>query len=554
MKNIDLLSINTIRTLSIDAIEKAQSGHPGAIMGLAPAAYELWIRHLNFNPENPQWANRDRFLLSNGHASMMLYALIYLSNIKEKSGNNTIRISDIKTFRQLNSKCSGHPEYGLAQGVETTTGPLGQGIGNGIGMALAQKFLSKKFNKNNFNLFNYNTYVFCGDGCLMEGISHEAASLAGHLNLDNFCLIYDNNHISIDGKTDLTFSENIKQRFLSYGFYVLTVSNANNIKSISNAFYKFKLIKKPCLIIINSHIGYGSPNKQGKAVCHGIPLGFKESIRTKKFYGWLHKTLFFTPKEVIKNFKNNLKKRGMKKFKQWKNIFKRYKYSYPTLAKQLKIILQNKSINKTKINISIPYNNMSTRIISGKILNSIAKKIPNLIGGSADLSGSNCTFLKFQEAGTFSKKNYSGRNVHFGVREHAAAALANGMALSYLRPYLGTFLTFSDYMKPSIRLSALMNLQIIYIFTHDSIAVGEDGPTHQPIEHLTLLRSIPNLCVFRPANINEVLQSYQIAIKNKGPSAIILTRQNIETTNRSHQSSFKKINKGGYILYKKKTK
>ncbi len=543
--NSDLtkLFINTIRTLSIDAIQKANSGHPGAPMGLAPVAFTIWDKFMRHNPSNPDWANRDRFILSAGHASMLLYSTLHLMGYE-------ISLDDIKSFRQLHGKCAGHPEFGLAPGVETTTGPLGQGAATSVGFAIAQKWLAEYFNKPGFNIVDYKIYSVLGDGCIMEGITHEAASIAGHLGLNNLTWIYDDNKITIEGNTDLAFSEDVAERFASYNWYVQRVRDANDLFQIEKALsYAVDESSRPSLIIINSHIAYGSPNMQDTSEAHGSPLGEEEIKLTKKNYGWDPEKKFFLPAEIIP-FQNKTIAKGTKLESDWTAIFEQYKKKYPDLAKDFELMQANELPDGWDENLTeFPADNkgIASRNASGKILNSIAAKVPWLIGGSADLAPSTKTFLDGFES--FSNGNYKGRNLHFGIREHAMGSIASGLSLSKLRCYAATFLVFSDYMRMSIRLSAMMHQPIIYIFTHDSIGLGEDGPTHQPIEHLASLRAIPNLDVIRPADANElvILWKYIMKLKDK-PVALILSRQNIPTFDRKKYASADGALKGAYIL------
>lgn len=542
-QKIDEVCVNTIRTLSIDAVEKAKSGHPGMPMGMAPAAYVLWTQFLKHNPDNTQWLNRDRFILSAGHGSMLLYSLMHLT------GYN-ISLDDIKNFRQWESKTPGHPEYGHTEGVETTTGPLGQGFANAIGMAIAQKHLAAYFNKQNFPIFDYTIFAIVSDGDLMEGISHEAASLAGHLKLGNIVFLFDDNNVTIEGNTSLACSDNIEKRFESYNWQVLSVQDGNNLETISDAINKAANNKKqPSIIKIKTKIGYGSPNKEGKASCHGSPLGEEEVVLTKKQLGWEKpEETFYVPDEVLSHIKSCIG-RNVDLENEWNQLFDNYKKQYPDLASVI-------SSNLTGIiNIDIDeilskfssINKMATRKASGEVLNHIAKQFPFLIGGSADLAPSNNTALKNETS--FSSENYSGRNIHFGIREHAMGAICNGMALSnILVPYCGTFLVFADYMRTPIRLSSLMNKRVVYVFTHDSIAVGEDGPTHQPVEHVATLRAIPGLKVIRPADATETAYAWKIAIEDrKSPTALILTRQDLPVINYKSYNTAGLL-KGAYIL------
>jgi len=545
--NIEELSINTIRTLSIDAIQKANSGHPGAPMGLAPTGYVLWKNFLKFNPKNPQWFNRDRFVLSGGHASMLLYSLLYLSGFD-------ISLDDLKKFRNFDSITPGHPEYGITPGVETTTGPLGQGFANAVGMAMAERFLANIFNKPDFEIVDHHTFVFCGDGDMMEGISGEAASLAGHLGLNKLICMYDYNKISIEGPTDITFTEDVSKRFEAYGWYVLKVDDGNNTKLISEAISQaMKNNTKPSLIIVKTHIGFGSPNKQDTAGAHGSPLGEDEIIKTKEFYGFPTDKFFYIPDGVLEHF-NNIEN-GKKIESEWNMLFEQYCSIYPDMAKKWHSAMNNKLEENWDKDI-INFNNndpIATRAASGKILNSIADKIPTLIGGSADLAPSNNTFIN--SSIEFQKNQYNGKNIRFGVREHAMGAILNGMAVHRgIKVFGGTFLVFSDYMRPSIRMASLMKIPVTYVFTHDSIAVGEDGPTHQPVEHIACLRAIPNLTLIRPGDAIETVYAWRYAlIKNDGPTALILSRQKLPVIKREKHIE-ENISKGAYILMESKKK
>jgi transketolase len=539
--NLDQLCINTIRTLSMDAVQAANSGHPGTPMALAPVAFTLYDRFMKFNPSNPDWINRDRFILSAGHASMLLYSTLHINGYD-------VSLDDIKAFRQLQSKTPGHPEYGHTPGVETTTGPLGQGYASSIGFAIAQKWMAERFNKPGYNLIDYKIFSVGGDGCMMEGISAEAASLAGHLGLDNIVWIYDNNHITIEGNTNLAFSEDVATRFLAYGWNVQKVNDANNLELLDNAIKNAEKEKgKPSLIIVDSHIAYGALTKQDTHGAHGSPLGEEEISATKAFYRWPDKK-FFVPDEV-KQYTLEIADRGKNQNEDWDELFARYRYDYPDLAKELELIQKHElpagwdaSIPVFEQGIKI-----SGRAASGKILNVIASKIPFMIGGSADLSPSTLTDLKNE--GSFQKGDFGGRNLHFGIREHAMGAIANGIALSGLKTFASTFLVFSDYARGAIRLSALMNLPVTYIFTHDSIGVGEDGPTHQPIEQVASLRAIPNLEVIRPGDANEVSVMWKYIMESKNtPTALILSRQDLPVFDRTKYAPAEGALKGAYIL------
>ncbi|PJC60760.1 MAG: transketolase [Ignavibacteria bacterium CG_4_9_14_0_2_um_filter_37_13] len=541
-QNLDQLCINTIRTLSMDAVQAANSGHPGTPMALAPVAYSVYDRFMKFNPLNPNWINRDKFILSAGHASMLLYSTLHITGYD-------VSLDDIKTFRQLHSKCAGHPEYGHTPGVETTTGPLGQGVATSVGFAIAQKWLAAYFNKPNYNLIDYEIFALAGDGCMMEGISGEAASLAGHLGLDNLIWLYDNNHITIEGNTSLAFSEDVAARFKAYGWDVQHVSDANDLEMLSRAIQDAKKEKgRPSLIIVDSHIAYGAPNKQDTHGAHGAPLGEDEIKAAKKFYGWDPEKKFFVPDEV-KEYSKQIIERGKKQNEEWDQLFAKYEKEYPELAAQLKLI-RNREL-PDNWGSSIPKfesgTKVSGRAASGRVLNAIADNLPFMIGGSADLYPSTLTNIK--SAQSFEKENYSGRNLHFGIREHAMGSIINGISLSGLKTYGSTFLVFSDYCRSSIRLSALMNLSVTYIFTHDSIGVGEDGPTHQPIEHIASLRAIPNLEVIRPADANEVAVMWKYIMESKNtPTALILSRQDLPVFDRTKYSSAEGALKGGYVL------
>jgi transketolase len=540
---LDNLAVNTIRMLSIDAIQKANSGHPGLPMGCAPLAYVLYQKILKHNPSNPGWFNRDRFILSAGHGSMLLYSALHLSGYD-------ISMDDIKNFRQWKSKTAGHPEYGLAEGVETTTGPLGQGFANAVGMAVAQAFLSSFFNRDGFKVIDNYIYALCSDGDLMEGISHEAASIAGHFRLNKLIVFYDDNRITIDGHTSITFSDDVKKRFESYNWNVLSIDDINDLNSIEKAVSAAKSSLKPNLIITRSHIGYGSPNKQDSSAVHGAPLGEEEVKLTKKNLNWPEDKFFYVPDEVYRLF-DSIKERGFEYEKEWKLLLDSYKEKYPNKAKILTNLFEGKFGDEWKAHLPLFEENpkgIATRVASGNIINSIAEYLPTLIGGSADLAASNNTLIK--DSKLFSAENYSGRNIPFGIREHSMAGILNGMALyGGVIPFGGTFLVFSDYMKPSIRLAALMKLKVIYVFTHDSIGLGEDGPTHQPVEHIASLRSIPGLLVIRPADANETKYAWLAALEyNDGPVAIVLTRQNHPLIS-DDASKAKGLLNGAYVIY-----
>jgi len=543
-KDLHQHSINTIRFLAVDAVQKANSGHPGMPMGCAPIAYSLYTKFMNHNPANPKWLNRDRFVLSAGHGSMLLYSTLHLCGYK-------ISMDDLKSFRQFGSITPGHPEYGLTDGIETTTGPLGQGFANAVGMAIAQEYIASLFNKDEIKIIDHFIYGICSDGDLMEGISHEAASLAGHLKLGKLIFFYDDNKITIDGSTSLAFSEDVGKRFEAYGWQVLNIPDVNDLKQIDSAVIKAKEEKnKPTLIVTKTHIGYGSPNKQDTASAHGSPLGDEEIKLTKKNLNWPENKTFYIPDEVANHFKSVFDS-GKKKEESWNELFKKYKSKYPADTEKLLQLMKNDF--GTEWEKALPFfdnanEKIATRSASGKVINSVAKHLPTLIGGSADLEPSNNTSLK--DYPKFSAENRAGRNFHFGIREHGMGGILNGMALyGGIIPYGGTFLVFSDYMRPSIRLASISHIRPIYVFTHDSIGLGEDGPTHQPVEHLAALRSIPGLIVIRPADANETVYAWKAAINyKKGPAALILTRQNLPVFDRTVFSSATNVVKGAYIL------
>jgi transketolase len=521
--NIDEICINTIRTLSMDAVQKANSGHPGAPMGLAPAGYVLWTRVMKHNPKNPGWLDRDRFVLSGGHASMLLYSLLHLSGYG-------VTLDDIKNFRQWGSKTPGHPEFGHTPGVETTTGPLGQGFANAVGMAIAERHLAARFNRNGYEIVDHFTYMMCGDGDMMEGLSSEAASLAGHLGLGRLICIYDDNNISIEGNTDITFTEDVALRFKAYNWHILNVDDGNDSDAIFNALEKAKAeTERPSLIVLRTHIAFGSPNKQDTADAHGAPLGEEEVRLTKKILGVPDDLSFFIPEQALNKFRQCVDA-GKQAEDDWQETYRAYSKKYPDLTKQWVDAMSGFLTEGWDAEIpefSVADGPIATRAASGKVLNAIAEKLPTLIGGSADLAPSNKTYMNAYPE--FQKGAYQGRNIRFGVREHAMGAILSGMFLhNGLRPYGGTFLVFADYMRPAIRVASLMKLPIIYVFTHDSIAVGEDGPTHQPVEHLASLRAIPGLTVIRPADASETAQAWRQAVKNtRGPVALILSRQKL---------------------------
>ena len=543
-ENLDQLSINTIRFLAVDAVQRANAGHPGMPMGCAPIAYSLYTKYMNHNPVNPSWLNRDRFILSAGHGSMLLYATLHLCGYK-------ISLDDIKNFRQWKSITPGHPELGLTAGVETTTGPLGQGFANAVGMAIAQEYLVSIFNKEDAKILDHYIYGICSDGDLMEGVSHEAASIAGHLKLGKIIFFYDDNGITIEGSTSLTFSEDVSKRFEGYGWQVLKLNNVNDLKQIDASVKSAqKESSKPTLIITKTHIGYGSPNKQDTASAHGSPLGEDEVKLTKKKLGWPIDKTFFVPVEVSKHFESLIEK-GKNAEVKWDNQFNDYKTKYSEDAKLFTSIMSGNYNSEWKSKLPV-FNNyiekVSTRSASGKVLNSIAGSLPTLIGGSADLAPSNNTMLKDYK--NFSADNRDGRNFHFGIREHGMASIINGMAMyGGVIPYGGTFLVFSDYLRPAIRLASMSGIKVIYVFTHDSIGLGEDGPTHQPVEHLASLRAIPKLVLIRPADANETIKAWEVALEHKGsPVALILTRQNISVIDRAKYANAENLKRGAYIL------
>jgi len=556
---LDQLCINTIRTLSMDAVQKANSGHPGTPMALAPVAYCLWQQFLRYDPEDPIWPDRDRFVLSNGHASMLLYSLIYLTGVREVTREGKVlsapalSLDEIKNFRQIGSKTPGHPEYGLTSGVETTTGPLGQGVANSVGMAIAERWLAEHFNRPGFELFDYNIWAFCGDGDMMEGISSEAASVAGHLKLSNLCWIYDNNQITIEGKTELAFNEDVAARFESYGWDVSHVHDANDLVALANAYKHALGVKdRPKLIIVDSHIGYGSPHRQDTKEAHGEALGEEEVKLTKRFYGWPEEAKFLVPDGVRENFREVMGKRGGELSSQWNSLFSKYRAQYPDMAAQYDQMLRRQAPegwDKELPSFAADPKGVATRDASSKVLNAIAKNDPWLMGGSADLYPSTKTRLTFEGAGDFEANDYHARNFHFGIREHSMGAIVNGMVLSNIRAYGSTFLIFSDYMKMPIRLSAIMEIPSIWIFTHDSIGVGEDGPTHQPIEQLVTLRAVPGLITIRPADANEVIEAWKVIMTFKTePVALVLTRQALPTFDRTKYAPAAGVARGAYVI------
>jgi transketolase len=557
--SIDEVCVNTIRTLCIDAVQKANSGHPGTPMAMAPVVYTLWQNFLRFDPGDPIWPNRDRFVLSSGHASTLLYSMLHLTGVTsvnatyERLGTPTVSLDDLKGFRQLDSKCPGHPEYHWTSGVETTTGPLGQGIATSVGMAIGANWLGKYFNRPGFSLFDYGIYALCGDGCMMEGVASEAASLAGHLKLGNLTWIYDSNHITIEGNTSLAFTEDVAGRFMAYGWHVQRVADANDRERLADALTMAKSVgDRPSLIIVESHIGYGAPHKQDTSGVHGEPLGAEEVKLTKRNYGWPEDAQFLVPDDVYDHFAANMGARGRRARADWEAMFARYKAEHPKLAEECEQIQKRELPAAWDKDIPVfpaDPRGIASRDSSGQVLNKIAPNLPWLIGGAADLSPSTKTRMTFEGAGDLGPEEPGGRNLHFGVREHSMGSICNGLALSKLKPYGSGFMIFSDFLKPSIRLSAIMELPVIYLFTHDSIGVGEDGPTHQPVEQLVGLRAIPGLNVFRPADANEVAEAWRVAIEHQHePSCLILSRQNLPTLDRTKFAPASGLRRGAYVL------
>jgi transketolase len=553
------LCINTIRTLSMDAVQQANSGHPGAPMAMAPVVYCLWQRFLRFDPDHPIWPNRDRFVLSVGHASMLLYSMLHLTGVKavnpkyETLGHLSVTLEDIKRFRQLESKCPGHPEYRWTSGVETTTGPLGQGLATSVGMAIAARWFASTFNRPGYELFDYDVYALCGDGCMMEGISGEGASLAGHLKLANLCWIYDNNRITIEGNTALAYSDDVATRFMGYGWNVTRVGDANDLELLERAFRTFKNEKeRPTLIIVDSHIAYGAPNKQDTSAAHGEPLGEQEVRLTKRHYGWPEEAKFLVPDGVREHFQAGMGARGQALRDAWMAGFDEYKKQYPELADLGYRMLRRElpaGWDRELPTFAADPKGIATRDASGQALNALAKNVPWLLGGSADLGPSCKTRLTFEGAGEFSAENFGGRNLHFGIREHAMGAILNGLSLSKIRPFGSGFLIFSDYGRAAIRLSALMEIPVIHIFTHDSIGVGEDGPTHQPVEHLASLRAIPGLVTLRPGDANEVVEAYRYIMQLHHQAAVlVLSRQAMPILDRSQYAPASGVARGAYVL------
>ncbi len=557
--NMPQLAINTIRTLSIDAVQQAKSGHPGTPMALAPLVYTIWNREMQFDPADPTWPNRDRFVLSNGHASMLLWSILHLTKVQavnsdyERLGQPSVTLDDIRRFRQLESKAPGHPEYHWVSGVETTTGPLGQGVATSVGMAIAQKWLASRYNKPGFEIFDYNIYAVCGDGCMMEGVSSEAASLAGHLGLDNLCWIFDNNHITIEGNTKLAFTEDVATRFLAYGWNVLRVGDANDLDRIQRALEVFRNTKgRPTFIVLDSHIGYGSPHKQDTAEAHGEPLGEDEVRLTKRDYGWPEDAKFLVPDGVYDHFAAGIGARGKQAHGEWNERFASYRAQFPALAAEVELMQRRDLPAGWARNLPVfpaDAKGMAGRDASGKVLNILAQNIPWFMGGSADLGPSNKTTLTFEGAGHFQAGSPGGRMLHYGIREHAMGAIVNGLSLSKVRGFGATFFIFLDYAKPAIRLSALMELPTLFVFTHDAMGDGEDGPTHQPVEHLASLRAIPGLVSLRPGDANEVVEAYRYIIKLRHkPAVLTLSRQPLPTLDRSRYAPASGVAQGAYVL------
>jgi transketolase len=557
--DLDELCVNTIRTLSIDAVQAANSGHPGTPMALAPLVYTIWNRVMNFDPSDPIWPNRDRFVLSNGHASMLLWSVLHLTQTKavnaeyERLGQASVTLEDIRRFRQLDSKAPGHPEYHWVSGVETTSGPLGHGVATSVGMAIAQKWLAARYNRAGFDIFNYRVFAVCGDGCLMEGVASEAASLAAHLGLDNLCWVYDNNHITIEGSTKIAFTEDVEGRFLAYGWNVLRVGNANDMDRIEHALNVFRKEKgRPTFIVLDSHIGYGSPNKQDSSAAHGEPLGEEEVRLTKRAYGWPEDAKFLVPDGVYNHFAAGIGARGAKAHEAWNTLCVDYRAKYPELAAEIEMMQRRDLPAEWDRNLPVfptDPKGVAGRDASGKVLNVLAQNIPWFLGGSADLGPSNKTTLTYQGAGDFQAETPNGKNLHFGIREHAMGTITNGLALSKLRPFCATFFIFSDFLRPAIRLASLMELPSIFVFSHDAMGDGEDGPTHQPVEHLASLRAIPGLITLRPGDANEVVETYRYVLQLRHqPVVLALSRQPLPTLDRSKYAPASGVAKGAYVL------
>ncbi len=552
-------AINTIRTLSIDAVQQAKSGHPGTPMALAPLVYTIWNRVMRFDPQDPIWPDRDRFVLSNGHASMLLWSVLHLTKTQavdadyETLGHPSVSLDDIRHFRQLGSRAPGHPEYHWVSGVETTTGPLGQGVATSVGMGIAEKWLANRYNRPGFEIFDYNIYAICGDGCMMEGVASEAASLAAHLGLDNLCWIYDNNRITIEGSTRITFTEDVEARFLAYGWNVLRVGDANDIERIEHALDIFRKTKeRPTFIVLDSHIGYGSPHKQDTAAAHGEPLGDEEVRLTKRSYGWPEDAKFLVPDGVYEHFAAGIGARGAKARQQWNELFAAYRVKYPELATEIEQMQRRELPSGWDRNLPVfpaDPKGIAGRDASAKVLNVLAQNIPWFLGGSADLGPSNKTTLTYEGAGDFEPGSPGGKNLHFGIREHAMAATVNGLSLSKLRAFGATFFIFSDYARPAIRLSALMELPTIFVFTHDAMGDGEDGPTHQPVEQLASLRAVPGLVTLRPGDANEVVEAYRYVVQLRHePAVLALSRQPLPTLDRTKYATASGVARGAYVL------
>ena len=557
--SLDELCVNTIRTLSIDAIQKANSGHPGTPMGMAPVVYTLWQRALRFDPADPIWPNRDRFVLSSGHASMLLWSMLHLTQVQavdptyEVLGQPAVTLEDIKSFRQLDSKCPGHPEYRWTSGVETTTGPLGQGVATSVGMAIAGQWLAKHYNRDGFPVFDFDVFALAGDGCMMEGISSEAASLAAHLGLSNLTWIYDSNRVTIEGHTDIAFTEDVAARFLGYGWNVIIVADANDLDAVERAFAQAKAEHgRPSFILVHSHIGYGSPHREDTPAAHGEPLGPEEIKATKRAYGWPEDAQFLVPEGVYEHFADGVGARGKNARDAWSAMFEEYQKTYPDLGDEITRMQHRELPDGWDADLPIfpaDPKGIASRDSSGQVLNALAQRIPWLMGGSADLSPSTKTRLTFDGAGDFQTDERTGRNLHFGIREHASAAITNGMSLTKVRPYWSGFLIFSDYARGAIRLSAIMELPALHVFTHDSIGVGEDGPTHQPVEQIVSLRAVPGLVVLRPGDANEVVEAWRFAMHSKhDPIAMILSRQALPTLDRGVYAAASNLERGAYVL------
>ena len=556
---LDELCINTIRTLSIDAVQAAKSGHPGTPMALAPLVYTIWNRVMYFDPADPIWPNRDRFVLSNGHASMLLWSALHLTKTQavdaeyERLGQPSVTLDDIRRFRQLDSKAPGHPEYHWVSGVETTTGPLGHGIATSVGMAVGEKWLAAHYNRPGFEIFNYHIFAVCGDGCLMEGVASEAASLAAHLGLDNLCWVYDNNHITIEGSTKIAFTEDVEARFLAYGWNVLRVGNANDIDRIEHALNVFrKETGRPTFIVLDSHIGYGAPHKQDTSAAHGEPLGEEEVRLAKRAYGWPEDAKFLVPDGVYSHFTTGIGVRGAKANEEWKQLFTGYRAKYPDLASEIEMMQRRELPTGWDRNLPVfaaDPKGLAGRDASGKVVNVLAQNIPWFLGGSADLGPSTKTTFTYEGAGDFQAETPNGKNLHFGIREHAMGAIVNGLALSKLRPFGATFFIFSDFLRPAIRLASLMEIPSLFVFSHDAMGDGEDGPTHQPVEHLASLRAIPGLITLRPGDANEVVEAYRYVLFDKHqPAVMAVSRQPLPTLDRTKYAAPSGVAKGAYVL------